>query len=630
MANKNKQTPLPISKSNSQLPALIFILVATLFVYFPSLQNQFINSWDDNHFVTENPAITSLTFQNIKYIFTHTLLNMYSPLTITSFAVDYAIWGFKPFGYHFTNLLFHLGNTLLVFAVFSKITKQQWVVLFVTSMFALHPMHVESVAWISERKDVLYAFFYLSAMFTYLNFIESKENKYLIYTLLLFVISCLAKPMAITLPVILALLQWYKSSEKFNFKDYMPVLMLSLVSIVFGLIPFLFHDTGNLTDNLSSKFNLLDRLFLLTYAIGFYLVKTILPLQQAAFHYYPDKINNALPSIYYLSVIVIPLLAVVVWKLKSVQKDVLFSLLFFLVSIALVLKIVPFGNAVVAERYTYLPYLGLFFGIGLGLNDVFKSDSTKTITLLVASIILGIVSFNRLSVWKNSISLFTDIIAKYPAVAIPYSIRGDAYSKEENNSAALNDYNSAIALDPANFEAYINRGVIFFKTNQYAEAVKDYDKAATLKQDIPKLYFNRGTCLLKLNAHSKALLDFEKVLLIEPNNVEALSAAGLCQYNLKQFPEAIALFDKAISINPTDFETLKNRGNTKAYLKDLKGSIADYTTIIEANPNDANALSNRGNSYYQLQQLEMACKDWKIAAQLGNANAIGAVGAICK
>ena len=625
----NTSAPMPSVKQSGTF-AIIGILITTLFVYYPSLTNQFITSWDDNHFVTENPAISAFTFQNIKTIFSSTLLNMYSPLTLFSLAIDHAFWGLKPFGYHLSNLIFHLLNTMLVFVVFKKLSHQSWVVLFVTALFALHPMHVESVAWISERKDVLYAFFYLLAIITYLKHLKKKSVFYLLLTLVLFVLSCLAKPMAITLPAILALIQWYISTEKFKIKQYVPLLFLSIISITFALIPFIFHDTTLLTDDLGSKFNWIDRLFLFTYALSFYLVKLLLPINQAAFHYYPSKINNALPSIYYWSVLIIPSLVFLIWKFKHLQKDLWFMVLFFLISIALVLKIVPFGNAIVAERYTYLPYLGLFFGIGLMLNHYISAASTKNILLIACMLVLGICSFQRIKVWKNNVSLFSNIIQQYPEVAIPYAVRGDVYSQEDNLSAALNDYNKAIALDPANFEAYINRGVIYFKTNQFEAAVQDYDLAATIKQDIPKLYLNRGTCLLKLNAYQKALSDFEKVYQAEPTNASAMSSAGLCLYNLHRYQEALALYNKAMALDPDDFETLKNRGNTKAYLKDLKGSIEDYTTILLSNPNDANALSNRGNSYYQLKQLDLACQDWQLAAKLGNTNAVGAVGALCR
>jgi len=623
--NTNTQT-----QSNSPIPALILILIATLFVYFPSLQNGFITSWDDNHFVTENPAITSISLENIKAIFSNTLLNMYSPLTTLSLAFDYALWDLKPFGYHLTNLIFHLLNTALVFVVFSKITNKSWLVLFVSALFALHPMHVESVAWISERKDVLYSFFYLSAIVTYFKFTELKQSKYFIYTIILFILSCLAKPMAITLPVILGLIYWYKSEKSFEIKDYAYCIGLAFISIVFVLMPFIFHDTSTLTDNLSLKFSIVDRVFLLTYAIAFYFIKLILPIQQSAFHYYPEKINDLLPNTYYASAIIIALFGLLIWKIKSLSKELIFSLVFFFVSIVLVLKIVPFGNAVVAERYTYLPYLGLFFGLGILLEKFIKADSTKTIILIAVSVVFAITSFTRQKVWKSNLTLFTDIIAKYPEISTPYNIRGDVYSKDGNTLAALNDYNKSIELDPDNYESYVNRGVIYFNTNQFELAVNDYNIAAKLNKETTKIFLNRGISLMKLNRFEEAIPDFERVVKAEPNNAEAIASIGFCYYNLKNYELALSNYDKAISLNPNDFETLKNRGNAKAFLKDFKGSIEDYSTIIKNNPNDANALSNRGNSYYQSQQVDKACEDWKIAAQLGNANAIGAVKAICR
>jgi tetratricopeptide (TPR) repeat protein len=497
-------------------------------------------------------------------------------------------------------------------------------------MFAIHPMHVESVAWISERKDVLYSLFYLSAIYTYLKYIDTKQNKHFLFTIILFICSCLAKPMAITLPIILALIQWYKDENEFKLNKYIPVLSLLIISISIAIIPFLLHDLNTLSDDLSTKFNFVDRIFLLTYSISFYFIKTILPIQQSAFHYYPEKINDLLPSVYYLSILIIPILIIAFIKLKSIRKELIFTILFFLISISLVLKIFPFGNAVVAERYTYLPYLGLFYGLGLCIDNLIISINIKNILIIIITCVFAIISFNRLKVWKNNVSLFTDIINKYPETPIPYNIRGDAYSQEDNQISAINDYTKAITLDPSNFEAYINRGVSLFKTNQFQLAVADYNSAEKLKNNIPKLYINRGTCHLKLNQYDLALNDFKTVIKTEPKNNEALSNIGLCYYNLKKYNEALNYYNQAIDNNPNDFETLKNRGNAKAFLKDFKGSIEDYSVIINANPQDANALSNRGNSYFQNKQLDKACADWKISAQLGNTNAIGASNAFCR
>ena len=170
----------------------------------------------------------------------------------------------------------------------------------------------------------------------------------------------------------------------------------------------------------------------------------------------------------------------------------------------------------VGERYTYLPYLGLFFGLGMIIDKFIESNATKSMVIIALSLTFAACSFTRLKVWKNNETLFTDIINKYPEISTPYNIRGDIYSKEENLEAALADYTKAITLDPESFEGYVNRGVVYFKGKMYVEAIEDYNKAEKLKPNFDKVYLNRGVCYKSLNNFEAALKDFNKVIEKEP------------------------------------------------------------------------------------------------------------------
>src|SRR3989339_472154 len=285
-----------MKKQNIIFP-ICLILIITFISYYPSLKNGFV-TWDDPAYVTGNLQIRSLSLQNVKNIFTSFTMDLYTPLSNLSYAIEYNIFKLNPKIYHITNLFIHLLNCILVFWLFFLISDKISVSFLVSLLFGIHPLHVESVAWISERKDVLYAFFFLLSLISYIYYYNKKEAKYYYFALILFILSILSKPMAVTLPVILFIFD-YLLNRKFTWDIFKEKILFFIIAVIFSII--------NLYGGTPPKlhYDIFEKIFFPTYVLLFHLFKTIIPLKLSAIYPHPEKIGNFLPSIFYISFIVI-------------------------------------------------------------------------------------------------------------------------------------------------------------------------------------------------------------------------------------------------------------------------------------------------------------------------------------
>ncbi len=286
------------------LPA---ILLLTVIAFSTSIGNGFTN-WDDNKYIQDNPNINDFSWHGIKTIFTSEYFDLYIPVTLFSLMAEYHWFGAAPKSYHVINLLFHLLNTALVFYFIKILSQRIEAAIIVSLFFAIHPMHVESVAWIAERKDVLFAFFYLTALIAYVKYTErKKEGKrpaslwFYFFTLAMFVLSLLSKPTAITLPGLLLLLDYYYDRKLVSFKTILEKIPFFVLSVLVGLA--IVTSSGK-AQQIPPDYSFFDRIFLVTYAFAFYIVKLFLPFHLSAFYSYPVFKDNVstLPAIYYWTV----------------------------------------------------------------------------------------------------------------------------------------------------------------------------------------------------------------------------------------------------------------------------------------------------------------------------------------
>ncbi len=548
----------PDIRQKQASPKTIFIIISglvllTVILFSNSIKNDFVDL-DDPQYIKNNYVIKNLSSENIKTIFTSCKqpfsVGNYHPLTTLANAVEYKLWGLKPARFHAVNLFFHILNVILVFFFIYLLTGKMWVPAIVSLLFAIHPMHVESVSWISELKDVMYSFFYLGALISYIYYLRNKSQvKFLIICFILFVLSLLSKSAAVSLPLLLLLLDYYKNR---NFKTpvFTEKIPFFIMSFIFGIVAITSQKSAGAVRDLNAEFSLIERIFVVCYSTMFYVIRMFAPVKLSALHPYPERINGMLPAEYYIAPVFVLLLIFLIYKAKKHKQLLIFGTLFFLITISLVLQVIPVGQAVVAERYSYIPYIGLFLIIAQ-ISSYYYKEKPKIRPLLYAILGIYIVFFsvttwNRNKVWANSTTLFDDVIKN----------------------------NSNVSL------AYNNKAVAEFNAQDYAGAIKDYDKAIELRPRHPNAYCNRGAAKYNLQDYEGALKDFNKALEIDPTYAEAYKNRGVLYYRAKNYAESVNDYTQAIKYNPTDPVLYYYRGVSRSYINDMNGACEDWNKAL--------------------------------------------------
>ena len=567
------------------LICILPILIFTGICFLPMLNNHLTN-WDDEYYVVQNALLRGPDWAGI---FSKPVVSNYHPVTIATLALNYSMTELDASSYLITNLLLHLINTGLVFYFIWLISgKKLWVAAFTAIVFGVHPMHVESVAWVSERKDVLYTLFFLLSLIQYWYFLASKKNKNLIYCFLFFALSLLSKPAAIILPFVLVLLDyWYgRPIGKKSIPEKIPFLFLSLVFAV-------------VTVKLQSKtaiaglefYPLWSRFFFATYTSMTYIIRFFIPYPLSTFHPFP--VTKSLGWQIMLSPLFMLALLAVIW-FKRKNKLLVFSFFFLMINLALVLQIISIGGTLLAERYTYVPYIGVAFFIGM-LLDKYTVRINKSLLWGIPAVVIlifGIITFQRTKVWKDSDTLWTNVIKYYPNSSVPRTNRAN--------------YLVRISSEPE------NKG----RQNELLQrALEDCNEAIKLPINHAKVYENRQNIYLRLNKDSLALSDASALIRLEPANRLGYYTKGVAYQRFNMFDSALTYFNKCLEISPnTDF-ALNNRGtilfnNYKKYNE----ALADFSKAIQINPQGDYYL-NRSYCYYQLGQIDLAKADVRIAVQ---------------
>jgi tetratricopeptide (TPR) repeat protein len=637
-----EKSALNVSKEKKHTGVMLTaIILATIIVYWNSLGNGFVK-WDDDKYVSSNEDIRQLDGASVLKYFTTYYLKMYQPLAMISYACDYRIGKLNALTYHCTNCILHLLNAVLVFYLILLLTKQTGIAAICALFFSIHPLHVESVAWISERKDLLYSLFYLGSLIAYVFYRKKNDNlKFYFLTILFYLLSLFSKSAAVTLPLILVLTDYYLD-KKLTFKNNLDKIPFFLLSVVFGLVSLLSQRViGNDLDYVTG-YTLLDRFFMGAYALTFYIIRSILPFGLSAVHPLPLKPNGVLPIKYYISGLTFIGFVWILIKVfrsradESLKKDIVYGMLFFLATISLVIFI-PVGQAVVAERYTYIPYIGLFMILGRlyvhsGQRRYSFSPKLRhgyTALIGVMAVLFAYSAYGRTALWGDTFSLFSDAISKYPEAGLAYNNRGNVRKDRNDFKGALEDYNKAIELNYG--DAYNNRGILRTRMHDYKDAIEDFDKALNSKSSKEKAYYNRGIAKLNLGDFNGAVADFGKAIEIDPHYSDAYNNRGFVRYEkLEDFAGAVRDFDAAISLSPKAPDLYYNRGNAKMLAGNYESAASDYDTALQIKPDYREAYFNRGIALLNLKRTDRACLSWRKALELGAAPAAKLIQTYCK
>lgn len=577
-----KPKPKTLTETFPKWHILVVLAIAAV-ALFPMLRNGFTN-WDDLLYVTNNKLLHQLSWDGLKAIFSTPLVSNYHPLTVLSLALNYQISELEPFGYHLTSLVFHLFNTWLVYVFIMKLSsRKHWVALFVALIFAIHPMHVESVAWVSERKDLLYTMFFLLSMIVYLDYIERGGVKKLLLIGLLFMLSLLSKPAAVVLPVVMLLLDYYHQ-RKFTTKVILEKIPYIALSVIFGIVAIQIQSQKAIAS--LDVYSFIDRIQFAGFGFLWYLIKFFAPFSLSALHPYPVGELNILYMV--APFISAGLLAYLVFFRKS--RLWTFSILFYLVTIALVLQLLSVGTAVVAERYTYVPYIGIAFLIGMGLDRLISNANSDALKKGIVGIVVliclgfGALTFMRTQVWENSEVLWNDVLKKYPE----------------------------------SHRAWTNRGLYFYEMKQYKKAFDDIDQGVQFKPNFVTGIEWRGKTAYQIKNYKQALEDANLFTKYKPNSWAAHLDKAKALGALKRNTASEKSFSRALALNPNSADIYNNRG--VLYFNKMKryqDALNDFNKAIELNPGSGTYYVNRARCYYMLSQLPLARENVRIAKSLG-------------
>jgi tetratricopeptide (TPR) repeat protein len=639
-----------------------FIAFITSVVYILALRNDFV-AWDDDIYVVDNMRIRSLDVPFFKWAFTGFHAGNWHPLTWISHALDYAIWGLNPLGHHLTNIILHAINSLMVVflvimlleayrerAMQSKQSsflhdRSMLVASVVTGvLFGLHPLHVESVAWVAERKDLLCALFFLLSITMYIRYVNlsgadtdrQKRIRFLsreyLLSLGLFVLALLSKPMAVTLPLVLLILDWYPLKRirsvgtlRSSLLEKLPFVVLSIFSSVLTILAQRAGEAIAPTNYVPFS----PRLIVAARSLAVYLGKMVVPMNLSPFYPYPREVYFF--SVEYLvpTILVVGITAscVVIARRQQLWLSVWG---YYVLTLIPVLGIIQVGSQSMADRYTYLPSIGPFFLVGLGgawisnrLNMLKKGKTIASLISITAAILAcGSLSYGtvkQIGIWENSIVLWNSVLdteASGPPLA--YNNRGMAFYKLGKLDKAMEDFDRAIALNPSYIYAYNNRGMAFYRLGKLDKAMKDFDRAIALNPSYIDAYNNRGMVFDDSGMANKALEDYNTAIRLNPSHYKAYNNLGTLYGKAGVFDRAIESFNAAIALNPNFAEAYHNRGISYFSAGRFEAAMQDFNRAIFLNQNFERAYLSRGYLYLKTGNRAGALSDFRKACDLGS------------
>jgi tetratricopeptide (TPR) repeat protein len=588
------------------------VIAGFIFAFYSQTFNFDFVNWDDQVNVYENENVVNF---DVKGIFTEHVIGNYNPLSNFTLAIEYQLVGDKPGLYHFTNVLLHIICSLLVFLLLKRLGMSFFVSFLVALLFGIHPMRVESVAWITERKDVLFGMFYLLSLLFYISYYKTRKTVYFIFSILVFILSLLSKIQAVALPFSLLLIDyWFE--RKLTFKTAFEKVPFFLLSLITGLIGIYFlRQQGSL--EVGNVMPLFQRLFIGSYSYVIYILKSIVPFQTSALYIFPAELT----TVHYISMV--PALSVLflsIYTFKTKQ-FVTFGILFFTLNIVFVLQVVGAGQGFIADRFTYIPYMGLFFIFAVLFENLLKKFQTQKVllysVLAVYLLLISVQTIKQIKTWENSETLWTDVIKKQPTAVLAYNNLAHYFVEEKQPEKALANYNVAIGLQPGKAQTYNNRGKIYFDRGEYDKALMDYNKSLSLEPEFTDALANRGAVYGATNQFDQAIEDFTKVMVIDPTNTDVISNRGYVYYQLREFEKAIIDCELYLQHKPDDTELINLIGLCQAGLNDYDSAIKAYNKAIQIEPGNGLFYLNRSFAFNSKGDNSAALKDAQQALRLG-------------
>jgi len=603
----------------------IGVIVVISFICFASaLKNDLVN-WDDYAYIRDNQAIRTLSPDNISHIFNYKtfIAGNYHPLTILSYAIEYKVAGLRPFLYHFDNIILHLLNVILFAWMIWLLTKKINATVISAALFAVHPMRVESVVWAAERKDVLYTFFFLSALICYILYSVKSgyQVRYYISSLIFLLLSLLSKGQAVVLPLTLFLIDyWYK--RQFGTKQVLEKIPFFILSLLFGLIAIQAQASSLTVQRLISH-TPVERIIFAFYNLTAYIYKLIFPYNLSCFYSYPA--TGKMWIIYSGAVITLILIALVLLRYRKNQ-TVMFGILFYIFTVSIVLQLIPVGNAIIADRYTYIPYIGLFFIIGILLDKLITQfprwKKPVTVIILLQLLIFAGVSAAQTLTWKNNETLWKHVISLNPKEGMAYNNLAGSYMESGDLEKAQGLLLTGTLYKenyPEYYKIYNNLGSYYFRKGNNIKALQYFDTAVSLEPKFSNTKFNRGLTYTNLEKYDEAISDFTSLINSNGNkNPDWYYSRGNAYKKMNLIDSAIADYGRAIQLKPDYYGAYTNLGNIFANTGDMDKAINNYNLALKYASDKDKGLTyhNRSIVYFRKKDYRQALSDAETALSL--------------
>ena len=642
MITRDRKRPVLTINSNFlatrrfSLAAVAVPLFLTLVVYANSINNDFTN-WDDPGLVVENASIRSLGIDNVLAIFTPQPGITYHPVRVLSYALDYYIWKLNPVGYHLMNTLLHAVSAVILYFLLAIILDQirgekfgesnRIISLLTALLFAVHPVNVEAVAWIASRKYVLLAFFYFLSLYLYIKSSATEQHSILPYLLsiLTCILALLSSPFALTLPGLLILYDYCRFRDIFPWKNIKKQLLYYTPYILLTLIEFIIlANTLSTGPDPTFKPRYLDN--------SFY---TLLTMLRVLYDYtknllFPFWLNNRyvdyISTSFFeykiiISCCVITFLVILLFiQVKRGEKIALFCIGWFFITWLPVSNIIPISTTM-ADRYLYLPGIGLFLGFSLLVHKVLARFFGKIflpvmITSLILIFSLSFLTIQRNKVWANSLSLWEDSLSKAPNSPIAHKNLADALEERGRRDEAIEHYLEALHLKPDYAQAHNNFGLALASEGKYEEAIDHYHRALLIKNEYASAHNNLALALLHTGKIEEATRHLYAAVLLKLDWAEAHSNLGNVLFTQGRLNEAVAEYMEALRFKPNQAGIHHNLAMALSRLGKIEEAIEHFSEVVRLQPNSASAHNDLGVALASTGNLQGAIDHYTKALEI--------------
>jgi protein O-mannosyl-transferase len=584
-----------IQKTAMSRPRFIALLLAlaTLLVYLPVTRSGFVD-YDDDDYVTNNQVVQNgLTLAGIQWAFTTGHASNWHPLTWLSHMTDCELFGLNPAAHHFVNVLFHAANTAFLFVLLLRLTGALWPAAFIAALFAWHPLHVESVAWIAERKDVLSTFFALLALLSYTRYVKENCRRSFWFALIFFALGLMSKPMLVTLPFVMLLLDYWPLQRFPNFQiptirrlmlEKWPFFLLSIISCI---VTFLAQRSTAMAS--LELVPLGFRLENIPVAYVAYLSKIVWPANLAVIYPMPTGFQFP-PIMMAVAMTVLIFICAAVWLARKRAPYLSVGWLWFLGTLVPVIGLVQVGGQAYADRYTYLPAIGLFIMAALGACDLTsRFQLPKIVVASTAALILAAcltVTENQLRYWRDSEVLFRHALAVNKDNYIAHINLGVALELEDRLDEAVAEYHTAETIAPNRYQIHNNLGNCLDHQGKPAEALAEYRAAVRLNPKLPELHNSLGIVLDEQGRYDEALVEFTNATQLDPAYPWAHFEMAKTLLKQGRDIKAIDQFRKALRLDPENFQILAYTARVLAAEENSQIRDGKTALVLASNANN--------------------------------------------